>query len=80
MIRYLDCDPVEICGYRNFYHSGMWKGLFRQPLPLPHLSLPLLPLPTEPGLYLIHELADMHDYQNQQFTIYKGTLLIKMIT
>jgi len=63
----------------------MWKRLFRQPLPLPHLSLPLphlslpLPLPTEPGLYLIYELADKHDYQNQQLTIYKGTLLVKMI-
>jgi len=34
---------------------------------------------TEPGLYLIYELADMHDYQNQQLTIYKGTLLVKMI-
>jgi len=29
---------------------------------------------TEPGLYLIYELADKHDYQNQQLTIYKGTL------
>jgi len=28
---------------------------------------------TEPGLYLICELADKHDYQNQQLTIYKGT-------
>jgi len=56
----------------------MWKRLFRQPLP--HLSLPLpLPLPTEPGLYLIYELADKHDYQNQQLTIYRGTLLVKMI-
>ena len=34
---------------------------------------------TEPGLYLIYELADKHDYQNQQLTIYKGTLLGKMI-
>ena len=34
---------------------------------------------TEPGLYLIYELADKHDYQNQQRTIYKGTLLVKMI-
>jgi len=34
---------------------------------------------TEPGLYLICELADKHDYQNQQLTIYKGTLLVKMI-
>jgi len=34
---------------------------------------------TEPGLYLIYELADKHDYQNQQLTIYKGTLLVKMI-
>jgi len=42
----------------------------------------------EPGLYLIYELADKHDYQNQQLTIYnlqghiaiyKGTLLVKMI-
>jgi len=47
----------------------MWKRLFRQPLPLP----------TEPGLYLIYELADKHDYQNQQLTIDKGTLLVKMI-
>ena len=56
----------------------MWKRLFRQslPLPLPHLSLPL---PTEPGLYLIYELAEKHDYQNQQLTIYKGTLPVKMI-
>jgi len=38
-----------------------------------------LPLPPEPGLYLIYELADKHDYHNQQFTIYKGTLLVKMI-
>jgi len=52
----------------------MWKRLFRQPLPLPPL-----PLPTEPGLCLIYELADKHDYQNQQLTIYKGTLLAKMI-
>jgi len=59
----------------------MWKRLFRQPLPLAHLSLPLppLPLPTEPGLYLIYELADKHDYQNQQLTIYKGTLIVKII-
>jgi len=34
---------------------------------------------TEPGLYHIYELADKHDYQNQQLTIYKGTLLVKMI-
>ena len=34
---------------------------------------------AEPGLYLIYELADKHDYQNQQLTIYKGTLLVKMI-
>jgi len=34
---------------------------------------------TEPGLYLIYELADKHDYQNQQLTIYKGTLLVEMI-
>ena len=34
---------------------------------------------TEPGLYLIYELADKHDYQNQQLTIYKDTLLVKMI-
>ena len=34
---------------------------------------------TEPGLYLIYELADKHDYQNQQLTIYKSTLLVKMI-
>ena len=34
---------------------------------------------TEPGLYLIYEFADKHDYQNQQLTIYKGTLLVKMI-
>ena len=34
---------------------------------------------TEPGLYLIYELADKHDYQNQQLAIYKGTLLVKMI-
>jgi len=33
---------------------------------------------TEPGLYLIYKLADNHDYQNQQFSIYKGTLLLKM--
>ena len=32
----------------------------------------------EPGLYLIYELADKHEYQNQQLTIYKGTLLVKM--
>jgi len=57
---------------------GMWKRIFRQPLPLPHLSPPL-PLPTEPRLYLIYELADKHDYENQHLTIYKGTLLGKMI-
>ena len=71
----------------------MWRRLLRQPLPLPlpHLSLPLPTEPwmdsnrawiwilTEPGLYLIYELADKHDYQNQQLTIYKGTLLVKMI-
>jgi len=34
---------------------------------------------TEPGVYLIYEVADKHDYQNQQLTIYKGTLLVKMI-
>jgi len=34
---------------------------------------------TEPGLYLIYELADKHDYQNQELTIYKGTLLVEMI-
>jgi len=54
----------------------MWKRLFRQPLPLPHQSLPL---PTEPGLCLIFELADKLDCENQQLTIYKGTLLVKMI-
>jgi len=52
----------------------MWNRLFRQPLPFP-----LLPLPAEFGLYLIYELANKHDYQNQQLTIYKGTLLVKMI-
>jgi len=35
--------------------------------------------PTEPGPYLIYELADKNDYQNQQLTIYKGILLVKMI-
>jgi len=34
---------------------------------------------SKPGLYLIYQLADKHDYQNQQLTIYKGTLLVKMI-
>ena len=34
---------------------------------------------TEPGLYLIYELADKHDYQNQQLTIYKVTLPVKKI-
>jgi len=29
---------------------------------------------TEPGLYLIYELADKHDYENQQLTMRKGTL------
>jgi len=33
---------------RTVLQPGMWKRLFRQPLPLSHLSLPL---PTEPGLY-----------------------------
>jgi len=36
------------------FSSGMWKRLFCQPLPLP----------AEPGLYFIYELADKHDYQN----------------
>jgi len=58
------------------FPAGMWKRLFHHPLPPPHLPFPL---PTEPGLYLIYELADKHDYQNQQLTIYKGTLLVKMI-
>jgi len=31
---------------------------------------------TESWLYLIYKLADKHDYQNQQLTIYKGTLLV----
>jgi len=60
----------------------MWKRLFRQPLPLPRLSLPL---PTEPGLYesldlISYELADKYeyDYQNQQLTICKGTLLVRI--
>jgi len=34
---------------------------------------------SEPGLYLIYELADKHDYQNQQLTIYKGTVVVEMI-
>jgi len=34
---------------------------------------------SEPGFYLIYEVADKLDYQNQQLTIYKGTLLVKMI-
>jgi len=34
---------------------------------------------SEPMLYLIYELADKHDYQNQQLMIYKGILLVKMI-
>jgi len=34
---------------------------------------------TEPGLHLIYERADKHGYQNQQLTIYKGILLVKMI-
>jgi len=34
---------------------------------------------TELGLYLIYELADKHDYQNQQLAIHKRTLLVKMI-
>jgi len=34
---------------------------------------------SEPGLYIIYELADKHDYQNQQLTINKGTILAKMI-
>jgi len=65
----------------GLFPTRVWKRLFHQLLPLPHLSLPLplLLLPTEPGLYLIYELADKHDYQNHQLTIYKGTLLAKMI-
>ena len=35
---------------------------------------------SEPGLYVIYETAGKHDYQNQQLTIYKDTLLAKMIT
>jgi len=35
---------------------------------------------SEPGLYVIYEIAGKHDYQNQQLTIYKDTLLAKMIT
>jgi len=34
---------------------------------------------SEPGLYLIYELADKHDYQNQQLIICKGTLPVKKI-
>jgi len=34
---------------------------------------------TEPGLYLIYERSDKHDYQNQKLTMYKGTSLVKMI-
>jgi len=34
---------------------------------------------SESGIYLIYELADKHDYQNQQLTICKGTLPVKMI-
>jgi len=34
---------------------------------------------SEPGLYVIYELAGKHDYQNQQLTMYKGTLLVKKI-
>ena len=29
------------CGEVRDWGAGMWKRLFRQPLPLPHLSLPL---------------------------------------
>jgi len=71
---FLYCSSIScVC---RLYKPGMWKRLFRQPLPLPHLSLPL---PTEPGLHLVYELADKHHYQNQQLTIDKGTLLVKMI-
>ena len=34
---------------------------------------------SEAGLYLMYELADKHDYQNQQLMIYNGILLVKMI-
>ena len=34
---------------------------------------------TESELYLIYELADKHGYQNQQLTIYNGTLPVKMV-
>jgi len=63
------------CSIPAWSEPGMWKRLFRQLLP----RRPL-PLPTEPGLYFIYELADKHDYQNQQLTIHKGTLLVKMIS
>jgi len=34
---------------------------------------------SEAALCLIYELADKHDYQNQQLTIFNGTLLVEMI-
>ena len=42
-------------------------------------STPITSASNRAGLYLIYELADKHDYQNQQLTIYKGTLLVETI-
>jgi len=63
---------VNCFRYRFYFHT--YRFHFQQSLD----SIRTWAL-TEPGLYPIYELADKHDYQNQQLTIYKDTLLVKMI-
>jgi len=63
---FLRCGLYQGCGsgyFVNHFRFHTYRFCFQQNL----------------GSYLIYELADKHDYQNQQLTIYKGTLLVKMI-
>jgi len=81
--------PKKLCKFRRPF-CGVTRDVEAAILSTASNSTPIAPASsvsasnrtwtlTEPGLYLIYEHADKHDYQNQQLMIYKGTLLVKMI-
>jgi len=76
-LNFVPVSNMQGCGsgcFVNHFRFRIYRFRFQQSLD----SIRAWTL-TEPGLYLIYELAEKHDYQNQQLTIYKGTLPVKMI-
>jgi len=77
LLRRKSLPQSQGCGsgyFVNRFRFHTYRFRFQQ-----HLDSIRICTLSEPGLYLIYELADKHGYQNQELTIYKGTLLVKMI-